>query len=166
MTVQSRSRVRAVSAFVAIVVSIGASFIACDTVRRANGEECLQDTDCMSLVCSTRVCIAAPPLQTGTPDPGGADSGAPDAGGGADSSDSAMPVQDASDDGPSKDSATNGDALLDDAALDGALVDADAAGLEDARDDAADAADAAGGPDAAFRARMLSRLTAPDARVA
>lgn len=165
MTVQSRSRVRAVSAFVAIVVSIGASFIACDTVRRANGEECLQDTDCLSLVCSSRVCIAAPPLQTGTPEPG--DSSAADAGGGADSSDSAPPAPDASDDGPSQDSASKGDALLDDAALDGALVDADAAGFEDARDGASvDAADATGGPDAAFHARVLSRLTAPDVRVA
>lgn len=46
---------------------------ACGETRRPLGDECLRDDDCLSSVCSGRVCAAAPPLTTeqlGPPDRG------------------------------------------------------------------------------------------------
>lgn len=46
---------------------------ACGETRRPLGDECLRDDDCLSSVCSGRVCAAAPPLtsdQLGPPDRG------------------------------------------------------------------------------------------------
>lgn len=43
---------------------------ACGETRRPIGEECLRGEDCLSDVCSSRTCVAAPPLvnvSTGPP---------------------------------------------------------------------------------------------------
>lgn len=46
---------------------------ACGETRRPLGDECLRDDDCLSSVCSGRVCVATPPTtgdQLGPPDRG------------------------------------------------------------------------------------------------
>jgi hypothetical protein len=96
-----RSSTRAVSAFVLCVVALGASFAACTTYKRSNGEDCLKDEDCLSQVCRAGVCAAPPPILNGPsyplPEGGGVDAGvdtgtpetpdsaAPEDSGGADS---------------------------------------------------------------------------------
>jgi hypothetical protein len=39
---------------------------ACTETRRTNGEDCLKDDDCLSGVCSSQKCTAAPPLLDAT----------------------------------------------------------------------------------------------------
>ena len=62
------------AARVALAASLAAALaIACGETRRPLGDECLRDDDCLSSVCSGRVCAAAPPLTTeqlGPPDRG------------------------------------------------------------------------------------------------
>jgi hypothetical protein len=106
MTVQSRSRVRAVSAFVVIVISLGASFLACDEAKRSNGEECLKSFDCLSGNCSSMRCVASPPLLEGTPssdaavtESGSIDGGGNDSSGGADTGGDTSTGSDANGDG-------------------------------------------------------------------
>lgn len=43
--------------------------MACGESRRPIGDECIRDEDCLSNVCSARVCTAAPPLVTGASNP-------------------------------------------------------------------------------------------------
>jgi len=38
---------------------------ACGETRLPIGDECLRDEDCLSGICSARVCVAAPTLVTG-----------------------------------------------------------------------------------------------------
>ena len=87
---------RAVWAFVAVVLCIGASFGACTSYKRENGESCLKDDDCLSGLCVSTYCgNPSAPLPnptypasdgaaqpTGTQDSGGTpstDSGGPSA---------------------------------------------------------------------------------------
>lgn len=46
-----------------------AALAACGETRRPIGDECLRDEDCLSGVCSSRLCVAAPPLVTGAGPP-------------------------------------------------------------------------------------------------
>ena len=57
----------------AFALTSAATATACGETRRPLGDECLRDDDCLSSVCSGRVCVAAPPLtgeQLGPPDRG------------------------------------------------------------------------------------------------
>jgi hypothetical protein len=88
-----RSNVRAASAFVLIVASLGAAFGACTQYKSYAGQECLKDDECLAGACVAGVCVQPPPLIVG-----GVDAGHPasEAGG-----DSAAPLSDDSgDDGP------------------------------------------------------------------
>jgi hypothetical protein len=169
-----RSQTRAVTAFVAIVLAIGAAFAACTSYQRQNGEDCIKDVDCLSNYCLAQVCAPPPPLlvggaydggvseDTGT---GGVDSspGAPDTATAVDSgSDSSG---DSSADGPpAGDSAGEPDAGDGQASLDGAgdgsdLDAADAAVL-DASDDASGESEDAN-PDGADALFLVSRAELP-----
>ncbi len=60
---------RAVEAGALLTVTMIA-VAACGETRRPIGEECLRGEDCLSDVCSSRTCVAAPPLvnvSTGPP---------------------------------------------------------------------------------------------------
>lgn len=51
------------------VVFLAASAVtsgACGETRSPIGDECLRGDDCLSGVCSSRTCVAAPPLVSGT----------------------------------------------------------------------------------------------------
>ncbi len=50
-------------AFAAVVT------LACGESRRAIGEECLRNEDCLSSVCAARTCVSAPGLVTGSSPP-------------------------------------------------------------------------------------------------
>src|SRR5271170_7132148 len=92
-----RSQTRAAIAFVAVVLAIGASFGACTSYDRQNGEECLKDVDCLSNYCLAQACASPPPVLIGSSyeeagasgDSGGGSvdsgSGAPDTGTSSDS---------------------------------------------------------------------------------
>ena len=54
------------AALLAVVLGLLA---ACGETRRPIGEECLRGEDCLSGVCSSRTCVAAPPLVNGTGGP-------------------------------------------------------------------------------------------------
>jgi hypothetical protein len=56
----------AVPALVALVAACGA---ACGETRLPIGDECLRGEDCLSGVCSSRTCVAAPALVTGVGGP-------------------------------------------------------------------------------------------------
>lgn len=70
-----------------------ASVAGCGETRRPIGDECLRGDDCLSGVCSSRTCVAAPPLVAGVGGPppdetaripigdGGAPADAPNEGG-------------------------------------------------------------------------------------
>jgi hypothetical protein len=85
-----RARVRAFSFVVAALVAVGIVG-ACAETRRANGEACLKDQDCLTGICSQLVCSAAPPTtnveangEGGATEAGGDGGGATDTGGGTD----------------------------------------------------------------------------------
>jgi hypothetical protein len=46
-----------------------ASLVACGETRGPIGDECLRDDDCLSGVCSSRLCVAAPALVSGASAP-------------------------------------------------------------------------------------------------
>jgi hypothetical protein len=75
-----RARVRPLSFFVMLIVPVGL-LGGCVETRRANGEACLKDQDCLTGICSQLVCAAAPPT---TNVQANADGGVTEAGGGAD----------------------------------------------------------------------------------
>jgi hypothetical protein len=56
-----------------VLLGIGAAFtgllVACGETRNPIGEECLRGDDCLSGVCSSRTCVAAPGLVTGAGPP-------------------------------------------------------------------------------------------------
>lgn len=58
-----RGKARAFVVVVAVTTLLGA----CGESRLSNGESCLRDDDCLSNVCSDRVCVPAPTLTTGGP---------------------------------------------------------------------------------------------------
>ena len=49
----------------ALALVVLALVAACGETRRPIGEECLRGEDCLSGVCSSRTCVAAPPLVGG-----------------------------------------------------------------------------------------------------
>lgn len=49
-------------AFVGAFLTVLALAAACSVSRRANGEACLKDEDCVSGICSSQVCVSAPTL--------------------------------------------------------------------------------------------------------
>lgn len=53
----------------AVLVLVLGLVAACGETRRPIGEECLRGEDCLSGVCSSRTCVAAPPLVNGTGGP-------------------------------------------------------------------------------------------------
>ena len=117
-----RSQTRAVTAFVAILLAVGATFAACTSYQRQNGEECIKNVDCLSNYCLSQACSPPPPILVGSAyeeagqsqDSGsGVDSGsgAPDTGTSSDSAGSnADSSGDSSADGPPADSAGEPDA--------------------------------------------------------
>jgi hypothetical protein len=152
MTVHTRSRTRALSAFVVIVLFIGASFSACTNSLRQNGETCIKDEDCVSNNCASQVCAAAPPLFTGIPAGGSSDSGSgttdassgTDTGGGGQDSSSAQDSSggDASADGPPADDGPGSDTTPNDVTDSGGdTADANESDASDASSAVADAQD-------------------------
>lgn len=59
------------AACVTVCVALGIAWLplACGETRRPIGEECLRSDDCLSNVCSSRTCVAAPSLVTGAGPP-------------------------------------------------------------------------------------------------
>ena len=57
----NRSNVRAASAFMLIVASLGAAFGACTQYKSANGESCLKDEDCLAGSCIAGYCALPTP---------------------------------------------------------------------------------------------------------
>lgn len=56
----------------AVVLVLGWRILAaCGESRSPIGEECLRSDDCLSGVCSDRVCVSAPPLTLGGGEPPG-----------------------------------------------------------------------------------------------
>lgn len=51
------------------IVSFVAPVVACGETRRPIGDECLRGEDCLSGVCSSRVCVSAPALASGAGEP-------------------------------------------------------------------------------------------------
>lgn len=51
---------------IAALVALAALAFACGETRNPIGDECLRGEDCLSGICSARVCVAAPPLVTST----------------------------------------------------------------------------------------------------
>lgn len=72
------------AAFAACPLIVTITLMACGETRRAVGDECLRNDDCLSGYCSARVCVGAPVLVGGPSSPppsSGSDGGAtPDAG--------------------------------------------------------------------------------------
>lgn len=73
-----RARARAISILVPFLCVLGVGG-ACTEQLRPNGQSCLKNGDCLSGVCTSAVCVAAPPLldaevngdgSLGTPDAG------------------------------------------------------------------------------------------------
>lgn len=62
---------RAARALVVVCVALTAVLVACGETRNPIGEECLRGDDCLSGVCSSRTCVAAPGLVTGGGPPPG-----------------------------------------------------------------------------------------------
>ena len=57
---------RAAAARVLVVgAGLAGAVLACGETRSPIGEECLRSSDCLSGVCSSRTCVAAPGLVTG-----------------------------------------------------------------------------------------------------
>ncbi len=55
---------------VVLVLVLGALLsLACGETRSPIGDECIRGEDCLSGVCSSRTCVAAPPLVNGTGPP-------------------------------------------------------------------------------------------------
>lgn len=54
-------------AFVVAAASVSTLLGACGESRLSNGEACLRNDDCLSNVCSDRVCVPSPTLSTGGP---------------------------------------------------------------------------------------------------
>gem|GEM_PF-2011162 len=54
-----------VRASLALGLASAAILLACGETRRPIGDECLRSEDCLSGVCSSRTCVAAPTLVTG-----------------------------------------------------------------------------------------------------
>jgi hypothetical protein len=58
-----------------VLLAIGVAFTgvlaACGETRNPIGDECLRGDDCLSGVCSSRTCVAAPGLVTGAGSPPG-----------------------------------------------------------------------------------------------
>lgn len=77
----------------ALAVASAVSYFGCGETRRTLGEDCLKNEDCLSAICSSLKCAAAPPILGSAPpatDAGpsvlpdaGQDTGAADAGGDA-----------------------------------------------------------------------------------
>lgn len=84
-----RARALAIAAF----AGAAALALACGETRRAVGEECLRNDDCLSGFCSARTCVGAPVVVGG---PGTGVAGTRDDGG----SDADTPVPDAGKDAP------------------------------------------------------------------
>ena len=79
---------RAVVVFLVLAASLLGLANGCGETRRGTGEECLRNDDCLSGVCSARVCVGSSP-QVGSPAaPQSDDEAETDAGG-------TVPVQDA-----------------------------------------------------------------------
>jgi len=152
-----------------IVLCIGASAAACAEQKRANGDECIKNEECASLICASMKCVAPPPLMegngstnTGTDAGGGADTSTSgsDSGGAADTS-----AGDASDDGPPVDQDGSNqdaaDALLD---VQGDSSDAMGDAIADAAEDAFDASpDLDGASDGAALSDASDAADAADA---
>lgn len=60
-------RVRFVVRVLALGACLAAGVAHCAETRRAVGEQCLKDEDCLSGVCAAQECIAAPPLLEAEP---------------------------------------------------------------------------------------------------
>lgn len=79
---------RALGLVLAFIAGLSALVVGCGETRRGTGEECLRNDDCLSGVCSSRVCVGSSP-QVGSPAaPQGDDGAEGDAGG-------TLPAQDA-----------------------------------------------------------------------
>ena len=64
-----RRSVGAVRARLVIGAGLFGVLLACGETRNPIGEECLRGDDCLSGVCSSRTCVAAPGLVTGAGPP-------------------------------------------------------------------------------------------------
>jgi hypothetical protein len=65
-TQATRSEMRAGAVLALVVLALLA---ACGETRNPIGDECLRGEDCLSGVCSSRTCVAAPPLVNGAGGP-------------------------------------------------------------------------------------------------
>ena len=131
---------RAVWAFVAVVLCLGASFGACTSYKRENGENCLKDDDCISGLCISTYCgNPSTPLPGPYPASDGASSTQPT---GNQDSGNTTPSTDSG--GSAADSSSGGDATADGppAPTDSghALVESGPDAMLDAAADAADGA--------------------------
>ncbi len=52
-----------------LALCVALVLVACGETRRPIGDECLRNDDCLSGVCSSRTCVAAPSLVTGAGPP-------------------------------------------------------------------------------------------------
>ena len=62
---------RAARLLLAIGLASTGALVACGETRNPIGDECLRGDDCLSGVCSSRTCVAAPGLVTGAGSPPG-----------------------------------------------------------------------------------------------
>jgi hypothetical protein len=157
-----RSQPRAVMTFAAVLLALGATFGACTSYQRANGEQCLKDVDCVSGYCIAQVCGSPNPALNGSSYGDGGNSGSTgnDGGGsmtsddtGASSTPEAGTGSDASADGPGEkvDSSKGGDDASSIGDASNVNVDGDAAEMDasdDAPTDAPSVEDAADAQDA------------------
>lgn len=56
-------------AILALTLTAALAATSCGETRYSLGEECLRNEDCLSGVCSARVCVAAPPTGNGSGPP-------------------------------------------------------------------------------------------------
>ena len=68
-TVTGRSRRGASRLVLVLVLGALGSLLACGETRSPIGDECIRGEDCLSGVCSSRTCVAAPPLVNGSGPP-------------------------------------------------------------------------------------------------
>src|SRR5262245_20948317 len=62
MADKARSRFRAASCFLTVILAVGALFGACTEGKRGIGDECIRNDDCVSDTCVARRCTAPPPF--------------------------------------------------------------------------------------------------------
>jgi hypothetical protein len=62
-------RPAAARALLLVGLAIAGGVVACGETRSPIGDECLRGDDCLSGVCSSRTCVAAPGLVTGAGPP-------------------------------------------------------------------------------------------------